>query len=337
MKNQLKKILILLLSLLIISQLVACKKEVTPFSAQTFALDTLCQITIYDDRDDMSEIIKGTFDELYRYENLLSRTKEGSDIYLINNSLGEKVTVSDDTILLINLAKEFSIKTEGLFDISIGSISSLYNFRDGTTLPNESDILEGLKHIDYTKIEVEGNDVRILDSSMVLDLGAIAKGYIGSKLGEYVTSLGIKNAVINLGGNIVVIGDKYGSGYNIGIANPLDSDSQAIGVINGNNKTIITSGTYERYIEVNGKKYHHILDPKTGYSIDTNIVQVSVISDNKNGAICDTLATILLMMGKDEGIEFINNYAGYEAIFLDKDGNITCSNPNTEFEKWINE
>lgn len=331
-----KIIITILISLLIISQLTGClNKSREPYSATTFALDTVCEISIYDMKDsEAQEIISEAFKEIGRYEKLLSRTIEGSDVDRINKAQGQPIEVGSEILDILSTALRLCYLSNGKFDVSIGTLTSLYNFRDGTALPLDEDIKEAIKHINYENIRNGEKDVMLLDPDMMLDLGAVAKGYIAENLGEYLLSLGVTNGVINLGGNVLAIGDKYGKGYKIGIKNPL-KEGTILATVSGKDLTVVTSGTYERYIEVNGTKYHHILDPKTGYPVDTDLVQVSVITDRDHGTEADCLSTILLLLGSKEGMKFMENVDYAEAIFLTKDGEVVEYKNNLGYETWI--
>ncbi|MCQ2554987.1 MAG: FAD:protein FMN transferase [Clostridia bacterium] len=282
----------------------------------------------------MAFTVQDCFKEIGRLEKLLSRTIEGSDVDRINRSEGKPVTVSDDTIEVLTRSLYYSKLSEGAFDVSIGKVSSLYNFRDGKELPDKDLISDAVKHIDYEKIVIDGNTVTLLDPEMMLDLGAIAKGYISEKLAEYMIDNGISSGLINLGGNIVMVGSKRGEDFRIGVRNPESADNTPLGSIKGEDLAIITSGTYERYIMAGDRIYHHILDPDTGYSAETDLLQVTIIADRAYASDCDALSTTLLLMGSEKGMEFIKGIPYAEAVFLKTGGEILCSSSSSKFEIW---
>ena len=333
-----KIIVTILILLLIIPQFTGClNKSKSPYSATTFALDTVCEITIYDMKDrDAQEIISKAFKEIGRYEKLLSRTIEGSDVDRINKAKGQRIEVGDEILEILDTALRLSYLTDGRFDVTIGRLTSLYNFRDGTALPLEEDIKDAIKHINYEDVRNGEGELMLLDPDMMIDLGAIAKGYIAERLGEYLTSLGVENGVINLGGNVLAIGNKHGKGYKIGIKNPLKEDA-ILATVSGDDITVVTSGTYERYIDIDGTRYHHILDPKTGYPVDTDLVQVSVITTKEYGTEADCLSTILLILGSEEGLKFMEDIDYAFAIFVTEDGTCFSSSPEMENVTWIQE
>ena len=323
-----KKILLSLLCTLLIITQVSCKTN-EPISDTEFMLDTFCTIEIHGmDEDKATEIISEAFDECKRYEGLFSRTMEGTDIYKINHAEGQPVEVSDETAELIRTSLELCQETDGLFDISIGQITNLWNFKDteNPTLPDDSDIQTYLPSVDYNNINIEGNTVTLSDPNTWLDLGSIAKGYIADKLSAFMVDKGVTSGIVNLGGNIVAIGEKEdGNSWNIGLETPFSDSTEILGAVEMKDQTVVTSGTYERHFNIDGKEYHHVLDPATGYPKDTDILSVSIKSDMGNSTLCDGYSTTCLLLGKDKAIEFMADKKGYEYCITDMDGNITQS------------
>lgn len=323
-----KKVLLSLLCTLLIITQVSCKTN-EPTSDTEFMLDTFCTIEIHDmDSDEASEIIDAAFDECKRYENLFSRTKEGTDIYKINHAEGKPVEVSDETAELIRTSLELCQQTDGLFDISIGHITDLWNFKDeeNPQLPDDADIKKHLPSVDYRNITIEGNTVTVSDPDTWLDLGSIAKGYIADKLSSFMVDKGVTSGIVNLGGNIVAIGEKEnGKSWNIGLETPYSDRTEILGSVEMKDQTVATSGTYERHFEIDGVEYHHVLDSDTGYPKDTDILSVSIKSDIGNSTLCDGYSTTCLLLGKEKAIQFMSDKKGYEYCITDMDGNITQS------------
>ena len=156
-----------------------------------------------------------------------------------------------------------------------------------------------------------------------INLGGVGKGYVGDKVAELLQKKGITSAVINFGGNIITIGDKDGEDFKIGITKPFSERDELIGSVAVKNATVVTSGTYERSFEIDGKTYHHILDVNTGYPVNTDVVSVSLVSSLGRSGDCDAMSTICLILGVKEGTAFIEKVDGVEAVFVDKDGKIT--------------
>ncbi len=359
MKKITKKILLLTLTLILIITQTCCgvKEEQNPgVSRDSFALDTVCRITIYGmsmlemrstgyfgDLDEkgryftqyMDKLLTTCYSMIGDYENMLSKTKEGSDIYLINHANGEPVEVHDETIELLEFGIRLSELSSGVFDITIGKVIDLWDFRseDHTgTLPDETAIAEALTHVDYKNIKIEGNTVTLLDPEAEIDLGAIAKGYIADRVMDYLYSKGTRSAIINLGGNIVALGDKFSTLYErnettyenfkIGVNNPLAKGKKdaLLYTFDDSDITVVTSGTYERYIEVDGKRYHHIINAKTGYPVENDIVQATIMAGSGYSMLCDGLSTLSLLLGPERAENILMREGIYKAIFLNSDG-----------------
>jgi thiamine biosynthesis lipoprotein len=270
-----------------------------------FLLDTVVTLTA----DCDSETLDGAFALCESYEKLLSRTVEGSDVYALNNSSGF-VDVNAHTSNIIRRAIYFADLSGGKFDITIYPVSSLWDFNN-VIIPSRDEIAEALKNVDYHSIETDGNKINL--NGKQIDLGGIAKGYIADRVLEYFKENKVSEGIINLGGNLVVFGDRD---YTVGIKQPFSDELAA--TLKVRNKTVVTSGTYERYIEKDGVIYHHILDTKTGYAVDTDLTSATVIGDSSMNA--DALSTICILVGLDNAKELIENTDGAEAVFIDTDG-----------------
>lgn len=317
----------MLATMLIITQ-TGCTEKTETVSRTSYYLDTICKITIYD-MDDMSEdnaaqVIADAFELCSRYEQLLSKTKEGSDIYKINHAEGQPVECDPQTIEVIKKSLEFASLSGGKFDVTIGKVTDLWNFHsDEPKLPSEQDVKSALQHVGYEQIKIDGNTVTMRDSSGQIDLGAIGKGYIGDKLSEALKEAGVTGAIIDLGGNIIAVGDKWGEPFKIGVEKPYTDMTEVIGYVTGKNMTLVTSGVYERAFTVDNREYHHILDVNTGYPVDTDVAGVTIISGLGRSRDCDALSTICLMLGRESGIELIESIDGVEAVFIGVNGDIT--------------
>ena len=363
-----KAVLALLIIALIIPQS-ACKSNGQNaasnqgISKTGFFLDTVCSITIYGlaDQDgklaDMTDeelekecylIITDAFKLCSEYENMLSKTIETSDIARINNAEGKAVTVSDETIEVLKKGLEFGRLSGGAFDITIGKATDLWDFHDnaetgheGGVVPAEKDLRDAISHVNYENIKIEGNRVSLTDPETEINLGGIAKGYIADKAAEYLEERGVVSAIVDLGGNIVAIGGKTSqiaasgdtqeTDFKIGIKDPLSSSGGLLELIPCKNKTVVTSGTYERYFEKDGVKYHHILDVNTGYPVDTDVLSVTIIADRGKSADCDGLSTTCLALGMEKGMELVKSLEGFEALFVDTNGKVEVSGDSIKF------
>ena len=342
-KSRLIPVILLVLSI-IISQTACTKKtnqSTEPVQKNGFYLDTVCNLTIYDMKD-MSEenankVIEEAFALCEKYENMLSKTRKGSDVYNINHASGAEVECSDETIFVIKKAIKYGELSNGRFDVTIGQVTDLWNFQpeggEGK-IPEQAAIDEALTHVDYKQIKVNGNKISLSDPKGEIDLGGIAKGYIADKLAEFLKKKGVNSAVIDLGGNISVVGKKPdGSEFRIGVRDPFSTDGGIIGVVEAHDKSLVTSGTYERSFTKDGKVYHHILDVKTGYPVEMGLDSVTIIGAGNDGIDCDSLATTCLILGEEEGRKLIESLDGYEAIFVQHDGTITTTKNIKGFEK----
>ena len=191
-------------------------------------------------------------------------------------------------------------------------------------LPSKDEIAEALSHVNYKNIEIKGNDVCLLDPQAKLDLGGIAKGYIADQMRSYLRDQGITEGVISLGGNVLTLGEKAsGDNYAIGIQKPFAASGTSLGVIKVKDASVVSSGIYERYYRIGDKIYHHILDTTTGYPIENDLYQVTIIS--KSSMDGDALSTTCFALGLEEGMNLIENTKDTEAIFVTNDGKPHCS------------
>ncbi|WP_415348210.1 FAD:protein FMN transferase, partial [Clostridium perfringens] len=292
------------------------------FFMQGFYFDTVVEISIYCNCNNGEYILRKAFDLCKYYEVLLSKTKKGSDIYNVNNSGMDGFNVHNETLNIINRSIYYSKLSQGNFDISVQPLLKLWNFKsEKKIIPNQKDIDENLKLVNYKNIVINRKNVRLKKNGMSIDLGGIAKGYIANKLKEYLISEGISSGIINLGGNVLCIGKKdNGENFKIGIQKPFSERGEVLGVLEICDKSVVSSGIYERFFEKENKVYHHIINPKSGKPFETDLLQVTIISDDSMDG--DALSTIALSFGEREGLDLINSIDGVEGIFINKDGNI---------------
>ena len=294
--------------MLILLLLCGCNSGETENSETRFLLDTVCTVTA----DCGDDIINGAFSLCENLERTLSKTVTDSDVYKLNNTEGF-VSVSDGTLKTVERALYYSELSGGKFDITIAPVSALWDFKN-QVIPSKDEISEALQNVDYHSIEIKNGEIS--SGTKQIDLGGIAKGYIADRATEYLKENGAENALVNFGGNICMIG-----GYNIGIQKPFDDS--VIASIALKDKCVVPSGIYERYIESDGKIYHHILDPKTGYGAENELASVTVIGEKALD--CDALSTVCMLLGTESGMDIINNTADTEAVFIDRENNITLS------------
>lgn len=326
-----KKLHHLTIILVLLFQLTGCTKADQAYSETAFCFDTAVTLTIYDSASASAEtemLLDEAISLCHEYDNMFSRTKEGSDIYRINHADGEWTDVSDETVSLIQSALEYCKMTGGEIDITIAPVKDLWDFsgNEDVKMPATTDIESALTHVDYSAVEIEGNKVRLSDPQAGIDLGFIAKGYIADSIRAFLLEKGVRSALINLGGNIAVIGEKPdGSSFQIGVQEPFAPAGSYCATVSASQSvtgtsSVVTSGIYERSFEYNGKLYHHILDCETGKPAQTDLAGVTIITDSSLHA--DALSTTCLLLGLDKGISYIEELPDVEAIFITTDGEI---------------
>ena len=295
-----------------------------------FYFDTVVNLTLWGAPEGLINEIWAACE---RYENLLSKTIANSDVSRINTSMGQPVTVDPETWEILRRAKEISAVTGGAFSITIAPVTALWTFT-GTatnTVPNDETRLAALPLVDDQKIVLGENNTVTLPAGMQIDLGGIAKGYIADKAAELVREKATA-AIINLGGNVYTVGQKPdGSKFSVAITDPL-KPSTARSVIYTGDCTVVTSGTYERGFNFGGVRYHHILDPKTGWPSQSDLVSASFVMDSSMTA--DALATACIVIGSEKSLALAKEL-GLDAIFITADGEILTTEGFTEKYDYI--
>ncbi|WP_205410170.1 FAD:protein FMN transferase [Acetivibrio cellulolyticus] len=260
--------------------------------------------------------------EIQELENLMSFFKDSSDVSILNRMAGKGVVkLSKKTIDVLACAKDHENICRGAFDITIAPIIDLWR-RCGrlSKIPGQKEVEETLKCVDCRSLHVDriNNMASLAHEGQLVDLGGIAKGYAADIAVEIYAGMGIKSAIVDLGGNVFCVGNKPdGNPWTVGIQRPYAARGVSIAVLQVTNKTIVTSGDYERFIKVNGKNYHHIIDPRTGYPADSNLESATVICENSMKA--DILSTAAFVLGLNEGMEVIGKVNDVEAILVTKD------------------
>lgn len=248
--------------------------------------------------------------EINGLENsVLSWRKEGSDVYRINGGAGSPVSVSPDTVKIIGQCSEISADCNGVFDLSIGNVTKLWDFGgENQRLPSENEIKAALGNVGYKNVSVSGNAVQI-KKGQSLDLGAVGKGFTCDKIKELLDKGKTKSAVISVGGSLLIYG---GRSFSVGIVNP-DNDKQSMGTLKLKNVCVSTSGNYEKFFEQDGKRYHHILNATTGYPATSEFKSVTVVCES--GLLSDALSTACYIVGYRKSVEILKKYDA-EAVFI---------------------
>lgn len=254
----------------------------------------------------------------------LSWRCEGSDVYRINEQNGNFVSVSQDTAKWIADCTDVSEKSRGAFDITIGKVTRLWNF-DGESdkLPEKEDVRKALKSVDYSAMLFNNTAVKAAKGQFI-DLGAVGKGIACDSARKILEESSVKNGIVSVGGSVLV----FGKSATVGVICP-DDDTKCVGTINLKNKCVSTSGDYERFFVKDGKKYHHIIDPATGYPVHNNLRSVTVICDS--GLMSDALSTACFVLGYQGSLELLRSYDA-EAIYIFNDNTIAVTDGVKNFK-----
>ena len=348
-KNALIKIIVSLL--VVLSIVVGCGKSNNakeralaeePFARTEFLMGTVVKVTIYN--QDQQAALDAAFNRLEGLASLITVDEEDGDseVEKINQQAGvQPVQVSDDLYYLLHAAYDYSESTEGSFDMTIGPITELWHIGfDDARKPDQAEIDGKLALVDFSKVQFDDDSqtVYLPDKKMRLDLGAIAKGFITDEVVSVLKEHEVDTAIIDLGGNIYVLGDSTrgeGVGWNVGIQDPFETRGTILGSLALSNRSIVTSGIYERFLEVDGVSYHHLMNPETGYPFDNQLAGVSVITEKSIDG--DGLSTSLFSKGLKEGLEYVNTLETVDAIFVTKDKNVYVSDGLKEFFKLTND
>ncbi len=268
--------------------------------------------------EQLDEALLDVRDTAIDFEMTLSRTRPDSEVSRINDAHGEPVKVSEPTLDLIEKSRFYCEQSGGVFDVTMGSVTPLWNFHTGQ-LPDPAALSEALGHVDWRAIEVDrsAGTVRLADPKARLDLGGIAKGYIADALAAVLAAHGCDCAFVNLGGNVLTVGSRPdGTPWRIGVRDPKDP-SNLIAVVPVVAKSVVTSGLYERYFEKDGVFYHHILSTKDGMPVKTDVGGATIVSDLSLDG--DGFSTTLFALGVQGALEFVESRPNLEAIIVDQD------------------
>lgn len=329
MTRRINRLVTILLITALSFSLTACNEYSNPQTMDCVYFDTFINFTTYTPND--VPVMYEASDMCEQYEFVFSPTDSNSELYKINHRLldnksnvpGEYTCdISEDMYNVLSAGIEYCKSTDNAFNPALGSLTSLWDFHNGLDIiPTDSFVKEAMAHTNIDSIELSSSPMQltIKDDQLMLDLGAIVKGYAADNIARMMRDKDCTDAIISLGGNIYCIGAKNNEGYNVGIQKPFAPTGEYIKTLSVGNNSVVTSGIYERYFEKNGKIYHHIIDPSTGYPVDNDLASVTVIG--KNSLECDILSTALLVMGKEKGLEYAKSH-DINVIFIDKSNNI---------------
>ncbi|MBR4283809.1 MAG: FAD:protein FMN transferase [Anaerotignum sp.] len=291
--------------------------------ATSFAMDTIMTFTVI--HEDGDQIIIDAEQRIRELENLLSITLENSEVSRLNAAAGkEAIEVSKDTWILLEAGKNLGAGTGGAFDIAISPVVKAWGFTEAEHhVPTQAELDALLPLTNPDDVVLDKMTVYLEKEGMAVDLGGIAKGYASDEVASLLKGKGVESAIVSLGGNVFGIGTKpNGEKWEVALANPLDANDYC-GLISIEDKAVVTSGGYQRFFEENGKKYHHIIDPATGYPAENGLLSVTIISES--GMEADVLSTALFVMGLEDGLKYWQENGGFEAIFVTETGEVIAT------------
>lgn len=296
-------------------------EELQVYEDVGFAMGTVINQRVYG--YNLEDITATVMEELERLEALLTFNAPGGDVNKLNENAGKNsVELDPHTIAILEKSQEVAELSGGAFDVTVGPLVKAWGIgSDEPRILEESEIQELLPLIDYRDLVIEGNKAFLKREGQMVDLGGIAKGYAGDVAAEIYRSHGINSAFINLGGNVVTIGSKPdGSPWVVGIRDPRGPNPNTtthVGAVLVKDKSVVTAGDDQRYFDYNGQRYHHILNPHTGYPAQSDLLSVTLITETSLEA--DALDTAVFILGLEKGREMLEKYGNVEAVFLTKD------------------
>lgn len=290
------------------------------YAADSFAMGTVISQKVYgvNGKTAADEAV----DRIRYLDKLMTFNESQGDVYRLNQNAGVMgVEMDPATMQVIKKAQEISAMSNGAFDITVGPLVKAWKIgTDQQHIPSQEELNSLLPLINYEGIRIDNNVVTIQKGQMV-DLGGIAKGYVGDEVIEIYKKHGVTSAVVNLGGNVVTLGNKPdGTPWRVAIRNPRpagNESGQDLGIVKVTDKAVVTAGDDQRYFIENEQRYHHILDPTTGYPAKSDLMSVTLITDSSLDA--DALDTAVYILGFEKGRQLISQYGGVEAVFVTTD------------------
>lgn len=327
MKKKKKILFVAVFCCSLICGITSCRKENQKEYEKTEEIfNTIITGKVYGEK--AKEALEAAFEKAEEIETIMSAEKSDSELSKLNREAYQKeVFVSEELYQVIEKAIYYAKTTDGSFDPTIGKLIDLWGIgTEHARVPSEKEIRPYMDLKDYNNIKLnkEKHSIRFLTDTIRLNLGGIAKGYAADEMKRIlVEQYDIQSGILSLGGNVIAIGSKTtGEAWTVGIVNPLDT-SAVIQTLQIRDQTVVTSGNYERYFIKNKIRYHHILNPKTGYPAKEGVISSSIIADCSMDA--DALSTATYVMGIEKGLEFIDNIDGIEAVFVKEDGSVVTT------------
>ncbi|MDX8337186.1 FAD:protein FMN transferase [Candidatus Cetobacterium colombiensis] len=312
--------------------LLGCEKKIKRVDSEQFAFGTFFKISVFGfDEKTSKNQIEDAFKEIERIDSKFNSKVKGSLVDNLNNLKTEKF--DDEGLYLLNEVKEAYNLSNHKYDITMEPLMNVWGFSEEieprTTLPSKEELNEAMSNVDFSKIRIEGNKVFIDKEEIKIDTGSFLKGYAVKKAGEKLRAAGVKNGFISAISSIEAIGTKGdGKSWKIGIQNP-NNPSEILGIVELNNQSMGVSGDYQTYVEINGKKYHHIIDKETGYPVNDKKMVVVVNNDSLEA---DLYSTTFFLMPIEKVLKQANETEGLDVLIVDKNDKIYTSK-NLKFKK----
>jgi len=319
---KLKQLLLAFILLVIVSGVWVLQGYLSMESARRDVLMMDTFVSVMADGREAERVLDETVVEMRRLEALLSAHIEGSDVYRINNALGAQVSVSAETIEVLEVAEEVFRRTNGAFDVTIGAVLRLWGFgTEARQVPTAEELLSAMNGVGFTNVEFSREEkwVRLKHPATRLDLGGVAKGYIVDRATEFIYSRGIRHAVVDAGGDVRITGGRPNSPRwlgarkaRVGVQDPVNRE-RLVAVVSVMDGAVLTSGDYERYFVEDGIRYTHIIDPRTGSPV-RGLSSVTIVTSK--AAVADAIATAVMVLGKEAGLALIEDWEGVEALLI---------------------
>lgn len=316
-----KKWILLIACMGFLYMLSGCQQNAVTEKSQTgFYFDTV--ITLQISSAQSEQLLTDGMAICAELEQIFSRTLPDSELYAINNRTTNKLTVSDEMAYVIGEGLKYYQLSDKALDITIAPVLELWDFKAADpVVPDQAAISREVVKTDAAKIHLNGNELTFDNSDIQIDLGALVKGYAADRLKAYLTAAGVESGIINLGGNVLTIGRKTdGEMWTVGIQLPFSPRNETITTVMAAGDSVVSAGVYERCFELDERLYHHIINPQTGYPMETDLWQATIISESS--LMGDALSTICILKGRAAAEKMIAGIEGVSAIFVTDQGEL---------------
>lgn len=293
------------------------------FSRFEFAFDTAIKIDVFSGGSE--RILDKVIDIIKDVEDRMSYYSEKGELRYVNDSPADvEIEISNELFEVLNIAQDVYIASGGKFDVAIGELTELWRQYAAKKMPpNEEEIANVLKEQGFNNIILMNNHIIKTNPHVKIDLGGIAKGYAADLVCRFLQDSNVTRAILNFGGNLVLLNSENGEPFHIGIQDPFGEKNIFFAVLKVQEGSVVTSGDYERFYELDGKKYHHIVDVENGFPVDNTLTSVTVVA--KQSAYADAYSTAFFSLGLTEGLKLANSLEDVDAYFVTKNRKIYCS------------